>query len=67
MNKALEKAAEEAARTKALLWGLELVAKDIDVPTSDMEAANNAIHLLYLAQETAEKVVEELDELQRDI
>lgn len=67
MNKALERAAEKTARTKALLCALELIARDIEIDASDMEAAENATNILYMAQELVEDAAKDLDDLRGDI
>lgn len=67
MNKALERAVEKIARTKALLCALELIARDIEIDACDMEAADNAANILYMIQELVEGTVKDLDDLQGDI
>lgn len=66
MNKNMEKAMEGAGRLKALLHSLEAITKDIDVAPEDMEDADKAANLLYMAEEISESLIKNLDELSGD-
>lgn len=66
MNKNLTKAMESAARVKTLLHSLELTVKDIDVEPEDIEAADMAVNLLYMAQELTEDLTKYLEDLSGD-
>ncbi|MCD8362330.1 MAG: hypothetical protein LUC98_05100 [Lachnospiraceae bacterium] len=66
MNKNVAKAMEGAGRLKALLYSLENIAKDIDFKPEDLEEADKAANLLYLAQEVTEELTKTLDTVSAD-